>query len=108
MWHDLSEDDLVHPAQGNEYILKGSELLDRSPPGTRRIASILSCLLIPHFEEETEKNTLIFLYLDLSLSRRYLNYRFYRKLLRNRLNTPIPPQFYVHDIHELRVEEMGM
>ncbi|XP_020113348.1 protein UPSTREAM OF FLC-like isoform X2 [Ananas comosus] len=32
VWHDLSEDDLVHPAQGNEYILKGSELLDRSPP----------------------------------------------------------------------------
>lgn len=32
VWHDLSEDDLVLPAQGNEYILKGSELLDRSPP----------------------------------------------------------------------------
>ena len=34
VWHDISEDDLVLPAQGNEYILKGSELLDRSPPGT--------------------------------------------------------------------------
>ena len=32
VWHDLSDDDLVLPAQGNEYILKGSELLDRSPP----------------------------------------------------------------------------
>jgi len=32
VWRDLSEDDLVLPAQGNEYILKGSELLDRSPP----------------------------------------------------------------------------
>ncbi|XP_073011800.1 protein SOSEKI 3-like [Typha latifolia] len=32
VWHDLSEDDLVLPARGNEYILKGSELLDRSPP----------------------------------------------------------------------------
>ncbi|XP_044958022.1 protein SOSEKI 3-like isoform X2 [Hordeum vulgare subsp. vulgare] len=32
VWHDISEDDLVLPAQGNEYILKGSELLDRSPP----------------------------------------------------------------------------
>lgn len=32
VWHDLSDDDLVLPAQGSEYILKGSELLDRSPP----------------------------------------------------------------------------
>jgi len=32
VWHDLSDDDLVFPSQGNEYILKGSELLDRSPP----------------------------------------------------------------------------
>lgn len=34
VWHDLSEDDLVLPAHGNEYVLKGSELLDQSPPGT--------------------------------------------------------------------------
>ncbi|XP_008807694.1 protein UPSTREAM OF FLC isoform X2 [Phoenix dactylifera] len=31
VWHDLSEDDLVLPAHGNEYVLKGSELLDQSP-----------------------------------------------------------------------------
>ncbi|KAJ0967233.1 hypothetical protein J5N97_024150 [Dioscorea zingiberensis] len=31
VWHDLLEDDLVVPAHGNEYVLKGSELLDRSP-----------------------------------------------------------------------------
>ncbi|XP_062192222.1 protein SOSEKI 3-like isoform X2 [Phragmites australis] len=31
VWHDLSEDDPVLPAQGNEYILKGSEVLDRMP-----------------------------------------------------------------------------
>ncbi|KAL5229579.1 hypothetical protein ABZP36_028355 [Zizania latifolia] len=36
VWHDLSEDDLVLPAQGNEYILKGSELLDRSPPDRKQ------------------------------------------------------------------------
>ncbi|KAK3122438.1 hypothetical protein QOZ80_8BG0669590 [Eleusine coracana subsp. coracana] len=36
VWHDLSDDDLVLPAQGNEYILKGSELLDRSPPPDRQ------------------------------------------------------------------------
>ena len=34
MWHDLSEDDLILPVYGNEYVLKGSELLDQSPPGT--------------------------------------------------------------------------
>ncbi|RRT61264.1 hypothetical protein BHE74_00003996 [Ensete ventricosum] len=32
VWHDLSEDDLILPAQGNEYVLKGSELLDQTPP----------------------------------------------------------------------------
>ncbi|URE31886.1 hypothetical protein MUK42_18137 [Musa troglodytarum] len=31
VWHDLAEDDLVLPANGNEYVLKGSELLDQSP-----------------------------------------------------------------------------
>lgn len=36
VWHDLSDDDLVLPAQGNEYILKGSELLDGSPPPDRQ------------------------------------------------------------------------
>ncbi|CAH2060324.1 unnamed protein product [Thlaspi arvense] len=28
VWHDLSEDDLILPAHGNEYVLKGSELFD--------------------------------------------------------------------------------
>lgn len=27
VWQDLSEDDLIHPAHGYEYVLKGSELL---------------------------------------------------------------------------------
>lgn len=26
VWHDLSEDDLIHPVHGHEYVLKGSEL----------------------------------------------------------------------------------
>ncbi|XP_022731670.1 protein UPSTREAM OF FLC-like isoform X2 [Durio zibethinus] len=30
VWHDLSEDDLILPAHGNEYILKGSELFEES------------------------------------------------------------------------------
>ncbi|XWS53342.1 hypothetical protein CRYUN_Cryun11dG0148800 [Craigia yunnanensis] len=28
VWHDLSEDDLILPAHGNEYVLKGSELFE--------------------------------------------------------------------------------
>lgn len=28
MWHDLSEDDFIFPVQGQEYVLKGSEVLD--------------------------------------------------------------------------------
>ncbi|RZS22138.1 hypothetical protein BHM03_00054878 [Ensete ventricosum] len=27
VWQDLAEDDLIHPAHGHEYVLKGSELL---------------------------------------------------------------------------------
>ncbi|XP_045806400.1 protein SOSEKI 3-like isoform X2 [Trifolium pratense] len=30
VWHDLSEDDLIQPAHGNEYVLKGSELFCES------------------------------------------------------------------------------
>ncbi|CAK8544615.1 unnamed protein product [Lathyrus sativus] len=30
VWHDLCEDDLILPAHGNEYVLKGSELFDES------------------------------------------------------------------------------
>ena len=33
VWHDLAEDDLVLPAHGNEYVLKGSELFDESNSG---------------------------------------------------------------------------
>ncbi|CAK7331630.1 unnamed protein product [Dovyalis caffra] len=30
VWHDLTENDFIHPAHGHEYVLKGSELLDHS------------------------------------------------------------------------------
>ncbi|KAF7805495.1 Protein UPSTREAM OF FLC [Senna tora] len=30
VWHDLSENDFIYPTQGQEYILKGSEILDHS------------------------------------------------------------------------------
>ncbi|KAL3629588.1 hypothetical protein CASFOL_026810 [Castilleja foliolosa] len=36
VWHDLSENDFIHPAHGHEYVLKGSELPEteeeRPPP----------------------------------------------------------------------------
>lgn len=33
VWHDLCEEDLILPAHGNEYVLKGSELFDESDAG---------------------------------------------------------------------------
>ncbi|CAL0304125.1 unnamed protein product [Lupinus luteus] len=30
VWHDLSEDDFIYPAQGQDYILKGSEIVDHN------------------------------------------------------------------------------
>ncbi|EEF38657.1 conserved hypothetical protein [Ricinus communis] len=46
VWHDLSEDDLILPAHGNEYVLKGSELFDESnsdrfgPVGTIKMQNL--------------------------------------------------------------------
>lgn len=34
VWHDLSEDDFIYPAHGQEYVLKGSELLRSSSSPT--------------------------------------------------------------------------
>ncbi|KAL8029710.1 hypothetical protein ABFX02_14G242500 [Erythranthe guttata] len=33
VWHDLCDDDLILPAHGNEYVLKGSELFEESNSG---------------------------------------------------------------------------
>lgn len=33
VWHDLSEDDLISPAHGSEYVLKGSELVEELTSG---------------------------------------------------------------------------
>ncbi|CAI8616533.1 unnamed protein product [Vicia faba] len=32
VWHDLSENDFIYPTQGQDYILKGSEILDHVAP----------------------------------------------------------------------------
>lgn len=31
VWHDLTEEDFIHPVHGNEYVLKGTELLNLGP-----------------------------------------------------------------------------
>ncbi|GAB4860275.1 hypothetical protein Ancab_011756 [Ancistrocladus abbreviatus] len=31
VWHDLEENDLIHPVHGQEYVLKGSEILETTP-----------------------------------------------------------------------------
>ncbi|XP_071711576.1 protein SOSEKI 3 isoform X2 [Rutidosis leptorrhynchoides] len=33
VWHDLCEDDLILPANGNEYVLKGSEIVEECNSG---------------------------------------------------------------------------
>ncbi|KAL8139917.1 hypothetical protein V2J09_005938 [Rumex salicifolius] len=46
VWNDLCEDDLILPAQGNEYVLKGSEIIAESnsghlsPVATHRIQNV--------------------------------------------------------------------
>ncbi|KAG6779961.1 hypothetical protein POTOM_016366 [Populus tomentosa] len=46
VWHDLCEDDLILPAHGNEYVLKGSELFEESnsdhfaPVGTIKMQNL--------------------------------------------------------------------
>ncbi|XP_011657026.1 protein UPSTREAM OF FLC isoform X1 [Cucumis sativus] len=40
VWHDLCEDDLILPAHGNEYVLKGSELFEESTTSKDHFSSI--------------------------------------------------------------------
>ncbi|KAK6144320.1 hypothetical protein DH2020_021140 [Rehmannia glutinosa] len=42
VWHDLCNDDLILPAHGNEYVLKGSELFDDSNSGNFSPAETLT------------------------------------------------------------------
>ena len=43
MWHDLCEDDIILPAHGNEYVLKGSELFDESNSG-KYLLQVINCV----------------------------------------------------------------
>lgn len=40
VWHDLCEEDLILPVHGNEYVIKGSEILNQSPPDRSRNGNI--------------------------------------------------------------------
>lgn len=42
VWHDICEDDLILPAQGSEYVLKGSELFEECHSGKQELGFIVS------------------------------------------------------------------
>ncbi|KAM7260067.1 hypothetical protein ACFE04_015808 [Oxalis oulophora] len=42
VWHDLSENDFIHPAHGQEYVLKGSELLEDPSINLKRVEKTTS------------------------------------------------------------------
>ncbi|WVZ04441.1 hypothetical protein V8G54_025247 [Vigna mungo] len=37
VWHDLSENDFIYPTQGQDYILKGSEIVEHSVAAVARV-----------------------------------------------------------------------
>jgi len=39
VWHDVLEDDVLRPAQGSEYVLKGSLLLSHHSPPAALVAA---------------------------------------------------------------------
>lgn len=48
VWNDLAENDIIYPAEGAEYVLKGSELIEGC---TGRLSTTLyytTCLAQPH------------------------------------------------------------
>ncbi|GMP88780.1 hypothetical protein CsSME_00040633 [Camellia sinensis var. sinensis] len=46
VWHDLSEHDLIFPAHGSEYVLKGSELFQECNSGEQVTCSMFMSLHI--------------------------------------------------------------
>lgn len=44
VWHDLSDDDLIVPVNGQEYILKGSEIFEDNTSGSSNSSCLISCL----------------------------------------------------------------
>ncbi|KAG6478673.1 hypothetical protein ZIOFF_062117 [Zingiber officinale] len=54
VWQDLADDDLVLPANGDEYVLKGTELLHQSSSGAPKSAIFFFFFLL--LDQETEIN----------------------------------------------------
>ncbi|XP_074566118.1 protein SOSEKI 3-like [Curcuma longa] len=52
VWHDLAGDDLVLPANGNEYVLKGTELLHQSPSDRIQQGNVNSRLPILNLQQQ--------------------------------------------------------
>ncbi|XVE79823.1 hypothetical protein DITRI_Ditri14bG0087300 [Diplodiscus trichospermus] len=52
VWHDLSEDDLILPAHGNEYVLKGSELFEES--SSDRFSPVGNSIRLPNLKQLPE------------------------------------------------------
>ncbi|XP_055801485.1 protein SOSEKI 5-like [Solanum dulcamara] len=50
VWHDLSENDLIHPTNGQDYVLKGSELLETS------ISSRFCEISLPESQKSSDEN----------------------------------------------------
>ncbi|KAJ4725880.1 protein UPSTREAM OF FLC [Melia azedarach] len=42
VWHDLTENDFIYPAHGQEYVLKGSEIIDPSSLSAKPLETALS------------------------------------------------------------------
>ncbi|XP_057804472.1 protein SOSEKI 3-like isoform X2 [Salvia miltiorrhiza] len=55
VWHDLCDDDVIHPAHGNEYILKGSEIFEDSDPG--RFSPAPTFMPCPQNQEESSSSS---------------------------------------------------
>lgn len=44
MWNDLSENDVIYPSDGVEYVLKGSEIFPGCSSGTPSILCLLTSI----------------------------------------------------------------
>ncbi|KAK2996091.1 hypothetical protein RJ640_015242 [Escallonia rubra] len=57
VWHDLCEDDVILPAHGNEYVLKGSELFEESNSGRFSPADVIRSQNLKQAPEPTSSRS---------------------------------------------------
>ena len=48
VWNDLSENDVIHPSDGVEYVLKGSEIFPGCSSGTVSLCSACIQFVFDH------------------------------------------------------------